>query len=93
MDVNKLVDYLESSFLRDLLEKDTITDISYNGEHIFYIDNKYGRLKRNEDVEPTLIRDFVRQIANLSEKQFSYQSPELDVSFGKYRLTALHQSI
>ncbi len=93
MDISKLVDYLESSFLSDLLAKDTITDISYNGEYIFYLDNKFGRLKRNVEVEPLLIKDFIRQIANLSEKQFSYQSPELDVSFGKYRLTALHQSI
>ena len=93
MDVSKLVDYLESSFLSDLLEKETITDISYNGENIFYLDNKFGRLKRNTEVEPTLIKDFIRQIANLSEKQFSYTNPELDVSFGKYRLTALHQSV
>ena len=93
MDVKKLVGYLETSFLSDLLKEDTITDISYNGEYIFYLDNKFGRLKRNVEVEPLLVRDFIRQIANLSEKQFSYQNPELDVSFGKYRLTALHQSV
>ena len=93
MDVKKLVGYLETSFLSDLLKEDTITDISYNGEFIFYLDNKFGRLKRNVEVEPLLVRDFIRQIANLSEKQFSYQNPELDVSFGKYRLTALHQSV
>ena len=93
MDVNKLIEYIESSFLSDLLAQDSVTDISYNGEYIFYLDNKYGRLKRNVEVEPLLIKDFIRQIANLSEKQFSYQNPELDVSFGKYRLTALHQSV
>ena len=93
MNTEKLVDFLENSFLSVLLSKETITDISYNGEDIFYLDNKLGRLKREEKVEPQLIKDFIRQIANLSEKQFSYQSPELDVSFGKYRLTALHQSV
>ena len=93
MDVKKLTDYLESSFLKDLLSLESVTDISYNGDNIYYIDNRYGRLRRDVEVEPQLVKDFIRQIANLSEKQFSYQSPELDVSFGKYRLSALHQSI
>ena len=93
MDVRKLIEYLESSFLRDLLALESVTDISYNGESIYYIDNRFGRLKRDVEVEPQLVKDFIRQIANLSEKRFSYQSPELDVSFGKYRLSALHQSI
>ena len=93
MDVKKLVDYLESSFLKDLLSLESVTDISYNGDKIYYIDNRYGRLRRDVEVEPQLVKDFIRQIANLSEKQFSYQSPELDVSFGKYRLSALHQSV
>ena len=93
MDVNKLIDYFEHSFLADLLNKESVTDISYNGESIYYQDNKLGRLKRKVAVEPQLVRDFIRQIANLSEKQFSYSNPELDVSFGKYRVSALHQTI
>ncbi|MBR5996924.1 MAG: type II/IV secretion system ATPase subunit [Bacilli bacterium] len=93
MDVNKLITYIENSFLSDLLMNESVTDISYNGESIYYLDNNLGRQKRDTQVEPQLVRDFVRQIANLSEKQFSYQEPELDVSFGRYRLTALHQTV
>ena len=93
MDVKKLIEYMESSFLRELVLLESVTDISYNGESIYYIDNRFGRLKWSIEVEPQLVKDFIRQIANLSEKQFSYQSPELDVSFGKYRLSALHQSV
>jgi len=37
--------------------------------------------------------DFIRQIANYSEKQFSYSSPSLDVSISRYRLNAMHPSI
>ena len=92
MDVKKLIEYIESSFLRELVLLESVTDISYNGESIYYIDNRFGRLKWSTEVEPQLVKDFIRQIANLSEKQFSFQSPELDVSFGKYRLSALHQS-
>ena len=93
MDAEKLINYLESSFLTDLLKKEDVTDISYNGEDIYYVHNHFGRLKRKIAVEPQVVKDFVRQIANLAEKQFSYQNPELDVSFGRYRLTALHQSV
>ena len=93
MDIKKLIDYLESSFIADLLKEDNVTDISYNGECIYYIDNRFGRLKRDIEAEPQLVKDFIRQIANLSEKQFSFQNPELDVSFGRYRISALHQSI
>ena len=93
MDVLKAVNYLEESFLKDLLTNPKVTDISYNGEDIFYVDNDYGRLKSEVTIERQAAKDFVRQIANLSEKQFSYQNPKLDVSLGKYRFNALHQSI
>ena len=40
----RLVNYIEESFLKPLLEIDTITDISYNGVSIFYMDNILGSL-------------------------------------------------
>ena len=93
MDVLKAVTYLEESFLKDLIINPLVTDISYNGEDVFYVDNDLGRLKSDICIEGQVAKDFVRQIANLSEKQFSYQSPRLDVSLGRYRFNALHQSI
>ncbi len=89
----KLIDYIENSFLRTLILNPNVTDISYNGESIFYLDNETGRQKSDIKISFDIAKDFVRQIANLSEKQFSFQSPQLDVSFGKYRINALHQSI
>ena len=93
MDVNKTIDFFENSFLKDLLSNPNVTDISYNGQDIYYVDNEYGRLKSDLSIDKTMAKDFVRQIANLSEKQFSYQNPKIDVSFGKYRFDALHQSV
>ena len=93
MDINKIVAFLEESFLQELLKDPKITDISYNGQDIFYVHNDFGRLKSSTSIEKQAVKDFVRQVANLSEKQFSYQSPKLDVSFGRYRFNALHQSI
>jgi len=93
MDKEKVLSYLESSFIGSYLLKENVTDISYNGDSLFYVDNNKGRCKCDFDVEQSVVRDFLRQLANISEKQFSYQNPNLDVSVGRYRVNAVHQSI
>lgn len=89
----ELVTYLESSFLSPLLSDTEITDISYNGKDIYYLHNQFGRKKSNIEVSKDEVAVFIRQIANLAEKQFSYTNPSIDVSEGKYRINAIHQSI
>ena len=93
MDKEKLLITLKNSFLGSLLEDIEITDISYNGDSIYYLHNYLGRQKSQIIVTEAEVKDFIRQIANLSEKQFSFQNPKLDVSFGKYRINAVHPSI
>jgi len=85
--------FLESSFLKPLLSEIDVTDISYNGSLIFYEDSQKGRRKWDKRCSVEEVGDFLRQIANLSEKQFSYQSPILDVSFSRYRLNACFMSL
>lgn len=89
----RLLTFIESSFLKSLLEIETITDISYNGVSIFYMDNVLGRRKYKETITSEQAIDFVRQIANLSERQFSYTTPTLDFSISRYRINAQHSSI
>ena len=89
----ELVQFLESSFLSPLLKDEEITDISYNGKDVFYLHNKEGRKKSNINLSRDEAIVFVRQIANLSEKQFSYTNPSIDVSEGRYRINAVHPSI
>ena len=93
MDYQKGVAYIEESFLKDLLTDSSITDISYNGKDIYYLHNYLGRQKSDIKVTENEVRDFIRQISNISEKQFSIQNPKLDVSLGKYRINATHPSI
>ena len=85
--------YVEESFLKPLLQDPNVTDISYNGADIFYENNKRGRRKWSEKVTLEQIGDFLRQIANFAEKQFSYLEPVLDVSFSRYRLNASFLSV
>ena len=86
-------DFIENSFLEPIIHESNITDISYNGDSIYFVDNKFGRKKSDIEISLEKARDFIRQIANLCEKQFSYQNPILDVSVEKYRINAVHQSI
>ena len=89
----RLVEYIENSFLKPLLEMPSVTDISYNGVAIFYMDNLLGRKKAKFEVKKEEAMDFIRQIANLSERQFSFSVPTLDVSVSRYRINAEHSSV
>lgn len=89
----KLINYIESSFLKDLINSDGVTDISYNGSSFFYLHNVGGRKKSELSISNGQVLDFLRQIANLSEKQFSVSTPFLDISVGKYRINAVHPSL
>lgn len=90
---DELINYIEHSFLSKLLEDNDVTDISYNGENLFYLHNVFGRKKSDIDIDKDQIMIFIRQIANLGEKQFSYTVPTLDISEGRYRIHAVHPSI
>lgn len=89
----KIEEFIESSFLSPLIGNNNITDISYNGEDIFYQDNQKGRVRSQILISDKEAYDFIRQIANLSESMFSVSSPILDISSGRYRINATHYSI
>lgn len=89
----KLVNYIENSFLKELINLEGITDISYNGESLFYLHNTLGRKKSDIKISTNEVLEFLRQVANYSEKQFSFVNPFLDVSIWKYRINAVHPSI
>ena len=89
----KLISYINESFLSELLSNPNVTDISYNGDKIFYQDNILGRKKSSINITQNEASDFIRQVANLSEQQFSYSKPLLDLSVGRYRINATHGAI
>ena len=93
MDKERAISFIENSFLSSLLSNKDITDISYNGADIYYVSNSRGRCKSKIAIEHQVARDFIRQVANIAEKQFSFTSPILDISIGRYRINATHQSI
>lgn len=93
MDKNKVIEFIETSFLSELLKNKEVTDISYNGKDIYYVSNTTGRIKSNMIIDPIKIKEFIRQISNLCEAQFSFSEPILDLSIGRYRINAVHNAI
>ena len=65
--IDKLISYIENSFLSPLLLDKDITDISYNGVSFFYVHNEKGRLKAEISASNDEVIDFIRQIANFAE--------------------------
>ncbi|MCQ2802925.1 MAG: CpaF/VirB11 family protein [Bacilli bacterium] len=93
MDKAKVLEFIETSFLSEILEEKDVTDISFNGQDIYYVTNTKGRMKSQMVIDPLKIKDFLRQISNLCEAQFSFTEPILDLSIGRYRINAVHNAI
>ena len=93
MDKKQGLDFLYSSCFARYFKKDNITDVSFNGIDVFYVDNNLGRIKSDIRFSQDDARDFIRQLANIAEKQFSLASPNLDITIGKFRINAMHQSL
>ena len=90
---SEIINYIESSFIKDILSRKEITDISYNGRNIFITTNENGNEKVDLEISQNDVKDFLRQIANIAEKQFNYLNPILDLNIGRYRLNATFTSI
>ena len=56
--IEKVIDRLNNSCFAELLNVDSITDISYNGEKIYYLDNFKGRQLYDKKIEYDEIRMF-----------------------------------
>lgn len=93
MEKERAISFIEGSFLSSLVSNKDVTDISFNGQDIYYVSNSRGRCKSKIVIEHQVAKDFIRQIANITEKQFSFTAPILDTSIGKYRINATHQSV
>ena len=85
--------YIEKTKIHSLVEDPNISDVSYNGEALYYLHSFKGRRKSDIAFSPKEAFEFLLQISNLTEHPFSYSNPILDVSFGRYRLNGVHPSL
>ncbi len=80
---------VEAFFFKGVFN-DNVTDISYNGSTFFAQNNEIGRYKLDLKWNCDDILTFIKKIANYMLQPFSSKNPILDVSFGDYRLSAIH---
>lgn len=83
---------IETNFPKNIF-KESVTDISYNGQNFYAQDNDIGRHKLDIKMSSDEVLTFIRKIANYMLQPFSITNPSLDVSFGDYRLNAIHPSL
>ena len=83
---------IENSFLKDCFNED-VTDVSYNGQTFFAQDNIKGRYKLDLLISSDEVYLLIKKIANYMLQPFSISSPCLNISFGDYRLNAIHPSL
>ena len=83
---------VENGFLKEVFLKDSVTDVSYNGLNFYALDNDIGRYRLNIEMSSDDVLIFIKKIANYMLQPFSNKQSSLDVSFGDYRLNAIHPS-
>jgi len=93
MEKEALISYIENSFIKDIISIPNVTDIEYNGRYIYYTTNDKGISRSGIEVTLNMVKDFIKQIANISEKQFNYLNPILDINIGRYRINATNTSV
>ena len=87
------INLVENGFLADAFIKESVTDVSYNGTSFYIQDNDVGRYRYDIDTTSEEVLIFIKKIANYMLQPFSTLTPSLDVSFGNYRLNAIHPNL
>lgn len=86
------INLIEKVYLKDVF-KENVTDVAYNGSSFYAQDNDIGRYKLALNISSDEVLSFIKKIANYMLQPFSSKTPSLDVSFGDYRLNAIHPSL
>lgn len=79
-------------FFEDLIGDDSITDIGFNGKHLF-IDNANGKYEYEGVVSEEDIIRVATRFAQAVNKEFTPKRPILDAQLDNMRINAVHKSI
>jgi len=84
---------IENSFLKQFIEDDNITDITFNGDKTIVVHNQKGPYLA--PYQPTLeeIKSLVKRIADIQEKEITDTTPILNTEFDVFRVSAVHEVV
>lgn len=89
---NEAVIYLKTSKLGNLFIS-SVSEISFNGKDLFVYDVVKGRSKLQLFISNEEAYLIIKHLADISGKAFNNLNPILDISFGNFRLNAIHDSV
>jgi pilus assembly protein CpaF len=92
-DVKRAKLVLETSLLSSLLKQPEVTDISFNGEHIFYQSSLSGRHQSPLMMTSEQAYQLIKHLTNLMNIPFSYLDAIVDMSVDRYRIFAVGPAI
>ena len=92
-DVEQARIFLEHSILGPLLLREDVTDITYNGESLFYQSTMNGRKKAQLLMTYKEAYQLIKQLANFMNVPFTYLDPIVEMSVMRYRIFAVGPSI
>ena len=92
-DVEQARVFLEHSILGSLLTREDITDITYNGESLFYQSTINGRQKAEALMSYKDAYQLIKQLANFMNLPFTFLDPIVEMSIMRYRIFAVGPSI
>ena len=75
------------------LDDENITDINYNGQHV-WVDHIYkGRYQADVDLSEEFINTFIMKIKNSVSKNFNIEHNVLEAETDQLRISIIHQSV
>ncbi|EMF0115798.1 Flp pilus assembly complex ATPase component TadA [Enterococcus hirae] len=78
--------------IEDILQDQTITDISYNGIDLI-LENNEKKWKYPQKVTGEYINNLIGKLANADKKEFNDKSPILDMQLNNLRINAIHHTL
>jgi pilus assembly protein CpaF len=73
--------------------QNSITDIDFNGTHLWICDLEKGRYKTQELLSESFVDRFCQKVANSVSASFNRNHPEVEAETTGLRITVLHESV
>lgn len=81
------------NILDEIFNKETITDVSFNGKDLYIQDNLKGRYKYKNEISPDMVENYIKQLVYENNQKFNDEEPILDSEYPKLRINSVHKTL
>lgn len=79
--------------VKQYMQKDSITDINWNGKALWIDDAETGRYRTDDVLDAVFINRFVTKLSNVVSKQFNKNNPVLEAQTETLRISVVHPAV